>query len=349
LKRWQVVLGLVISAIFLYLALSGLQLAELWVAFKEAKYWWIIPGVVVYFFAVWARTWRWHYILRPIKRIPLGRLFPLVCIGYMGNNIYPARAGEVIRSYVLRRKENVSMSAGLATVFFVERIFDGVIMLLFVFVSLPFTPMEDWLQNIVIVSSVAFISALLVFFAIAMKPQFAQRLYVWVIDRIVPERFRISVKEMMDRFVDGLQALRSPKDVVMIFVTSLVIWLAETVKYWFVMHAFPFEVAFYVLMLMNGVMNLATIIPSSPGYVGTFDWAGIRVLTSYGIVQTTAAAYTLVLHGALWFPITVLGAFYMWKEQVSWGELSQAAASRDKDTKPEISASEVDTGLEVSE
>ena len=349
MKRWQVVLGLVISAIFLYLALSGLQLAELWVAFKEAKYWWIIPGVVVYFFAVWARTWRWHYILRPIKRIPLGRLFPLVCIGYMGNNIYPARAGEVIRSYVLRRKENVSMSAGLATVFFVERIFDGVIMLLFVFVSLPFTPMEDWLQNIVIVSSVAFISALLVFFAIAMKPQFAQRLYVWVIDRIVPERFRISVKEMMDRFVDGLQALRSPKDVVMIFVTSLVIWLAETVKYWFVMHAFPFEVAFYVLMLMNGVMNLATIIPSSPGYVGTFDWAGIRVLTSYGIVQTTAAAYTLVLHGALWFPITVLGAFYMWKEQVSWGELSQAAASRDKDTKPEISASEVDTGLEVSE
>lgn len=349
MKRWQVLLGLLISAAFLYFALSGLQLPDLWKALRAARYWWILPGVLVYFFAVWARTWRWHYILRPIKRIPLVRLFPLVCIGYMGNNVYPARAGEVIRSYILRRKEDVSMSAGLATVFFVERIFDGVIMLLFVFISLPFTPMETWLRQIVIVSSIAFIGALLVFFAVAMRPQWAEKIYTWLIDRLVPERLRASVKGVLDRFVEGLQALRSPRDVLMIFVTSLVIWLAETVKYWFVMHAFDFAVPFYVLMLMNGVMNLATIIPSSPGYVGTFDLAGIRVLMSYGIVQTTAAAYTLVLHGALWFPITLLGAFYMWKEQVSWRDLSAAARSRRANGEPELRAAGLDAVAESDE
>lgn len=326
MKRWQVWLGFIISAFFLYLALRGLHLPELWRALQEARYWWILPGVVVYFFAVWARTWRWHYMLRPIKRVPLQRLFPVVAIGYMGNNVYPARAGEVIRCYVLRRKEAVSMSASLATVL-VERIFDGVIMLLFVFFALPFTPMETWLQRIVIVASLAFFGALGFFFIIAMRHDLAQRVYGWVIDRLVPARFRPSLRGIMDRFMEGLASLRSGRDVLMIFVTSLVIWLAETVKYWFVMHAFDFSVPFYVLMLMNGVVNLATTIPSSPGYVGTFDLPGIEVLVTYGVLRPIATAYTLVLHGALWFPITALGAYYMWREQVSWRDFGAAAQS----------------------
>ncbi len=327
LKDWKFWLGLLISAGCLYLALSGLNLPGLWDAMRSAKYWWIIPGVVVYFFAVWARTWRWHYMLRQIKRIPLGRLFPVVCIGYMGNNVYPARAGEFIRSYVLKRKENVSFSASLATAF-VERVFDGVIMLLFVFFSLPFTPMPDWLRNVVIIGSAAFFGALIVFFIFAMRPHWAQRIYTPLINRFVPERFRAPLVGFLDRFLQGLVSLRSPRDVLMIFVTSLVIWLAETVKYWFVMHAFGFSVPFYVSMLMNGVVNLATTIPSSPGYVGTFDLPGIKVLQNYGVVPTTAAAYTLVLHGALWFPITVLGAFYMWREQVTWQDFGAAAAGK---------------------
>lgn len=327
-RRWKLWLGLLISAGCLYLALSGLQLPALWEAMKAARYWWLIPGVIVYFFAVWARTWRWHYMLRPLKRVSLGRLFPVVCIGYMGNNIYPARAGEVIRSYVLRRKEGISMSASLATVL-VERIFDGVVMLLFVFLGLPFMPMIEMLRNVVVIGSVVFFGALLVFLVLASRPQWAQRVYRPLLARFLPERLGRPLGGFLDRFfVDGLQSLRSVSDIAMIFLTSLVIWLAETVKYWFVMHAFSFAVPFYVLMLMNGVVNLATTIPSSPGYVGTFDLPGIKILESYGVLSATAAAYTLVLHGALWFPITVVGAFYMWREQVSWRDFSAAAEAR---------------------
>jgi len=327
-KRWKLWLGLLISGLFIYLALRGLHLSELWESVRTARYWWILPGVVVYFFAVWARTWRWHYMLRPIRRVSLGRLFPVVCIGYMGNNVYPARAGEFIRAYVLRRKEDVSMSASMATIV-VERVFDGLVMLLFVFIGLPFAPMVTWLQKVVILASIAFFGALLVFFALAFNPQKAQRVYCWLIERFIPQRFRGSLTGILDRFMEGLQSLRSRRDVAMIFLTSLVIWLAETVKYWFVMHAFDFEVPFYVLMLMNGVVNLATTIPSSPGYVGTFDLPGIEVLASFGVLRTTAAAYTLVLHGALWFPITALGAYYMWREQISWRELGSPTGRRD--------------------
>ena len=327
-KRWQVWLGLVVSVVFLYLALQGLDLAQVWLHVKSARYWWLLPGVAIYFFGVWARTWRWHYMLRAIKPISLGRLFPVVCIGYMGNNIYPARAGELSRAYVLRRKEGVSVSASLATIL-VERIFDGVIMLLFVFVGLPLAPSvpDNW-RRFVILFSLLFFGALGVFFVIAASPQRSQSVYGWVIDRVVPQRFRSPVRGFADRFMEGLYFLRSGRDVAMIFVTSLVVWLAETGKYWFVMHAFDFSVSFFVLMLMNGVVNLFTTIPSAPGYVGTFDEPGIEVLKAFGVNANIAGAYTLVLHGALWFPITLLGAWYMWRESVSWRDLGEASRLR---------------------
>ncbi len=83
---------------------------------------------------------------------------------------------------------------------------------------------------------------------------------------------------------------------------------------------------FYVLMLMTAVVNLATTIPSTPGYVGTFDAPGIRILERFGVPGSIAAGYTLVLHAALWLPITLLGFFYMAKESISWREFEVAAA-----------------------
>lgn len=325
LKRWQFWVGLILSAGFLYLALRGLNLPEMWSHVKGAQYGWLLPGIAIYFFGVWARTWRWHYMLRAIKPIPLGRLFPVVCIGYMGNNVYPARAGELIRAYVLRRKEGVSVSASLATIL-IERIFDGVTMLLFVFVGLPLAPNlpEVWRQ-LVIIPTLLFFGALAIFFVIAASPRRSQSVYTWVIDRLVPQRFREPVRGFADRFMEGLYFLRSGRDVAMIFVTSLVVWLAETGKYWFVMHAFDFEVSFFALMLMNGVVNLFTTIPSAPGYVGTFDEPGIEILKAFGVNPDIAGAYTLVLHAALWLPITVLGAWYMWRESVSWRDLGKAS------------------------
>jgi uncharacterized protein (TIRG00374 family) len=331
-KRWQFWLGLALSAAFLYYALSKLELGEVWLYVKTARYWWILPGVAVYFLGVWARTWRWHYMLRAIKPIPLGRLFPVVCIGYMGNNIYPARIGELLRAYVLKRQEGVSVSASLATIV-VERIFDGVIMLLFVFVGLPLVPdLDDSLRRFVIIFSLLFFGALAIFFVIAASPRRSQAVYTWLIDHLVPARFREPVHGFADRFMEGLYFLRSGRDVAMIFITSLVVWLAETCKYWFVMHAFDFSVSFFVLMLMNGVVNLFTTIPSAPGYVGTFDAPGIKVLEMFGVNPEIAGAYTLVLHAALWLPITLLGAYYMWRESMSWRDLSQAAQIKNTET-----------------
>jgi len=326
IKKWQFWLGAFISAVFIWLSLRGLQLDDFWSIVKKANYIWLAPGIGVYFIGVWIRAWRWHYLLKPIKEIPTRIMFPITTIGYMGNNIYPARAGEVLRAVILKRREGVSVSASLATII-VERIFDGVVMLAFVFVNLSelakLTGASGFagnIQQVAIIGTGVFLGALLVFLLAAMFPLATAKIGLRIIERFMPEKIRAKMIGMMNKFLDGLAALRSPFNVLMVFLTSAIIWLLETGKYWFVMRAFNFNVSFFALMLMNGIVNLATTIPSAPGYIGTFDAPGIAVLTAYGVDQATAAGYTLTLHVALWLPITLLGAYYLTREGIQWSD-----------------------------
>ncbi len=330
MKRWQFWLGVLISVVFLWIALGSLKLTDVWSAMKSANYWWLLPGIAVYFVAVWARAWRWHYLLKPLKSVSTQSMFPIVAIGYMGNNIYPARAGEVLRAYILRRKEGVPVSASLATII-VERIFDGVVMLMFVFVNLNGlarlthdSGFAGSIQSVALIGTLAFFAALAIFLLAAMFPHPSLGLYHRLIAPRIPEKFRSQVTGMLVSFWSGLESLRSPRSIFMVFLTSVVIWLLETGKYWFVMHAFDFTGytgGFFGLMLMNGIVNLATTLPAAPGYVGTFDTPGIAVLAAYGVNPAVAAGYTLTLHAALWLPITLLGAYYMTREGLSWGKV----------------------------
>lgn len=324
LKRWQFWLGIAISVVFLWLALRGLKLESVWLSLQEANYWWLLPGIMAYMVAVWARAWRWHYLLRPLQSVPVSEMFPMVAIGYMGNNIYPARAGEVLRAYVLRRERAVPISASLATIV-VERAFDGLVMLSFVFLNLPqlarltgSSGVAGSIRTFALWGVGAFALALILFTLMAFFPETTLRLAETLQTRLAPGRLGERLREVIARFVEGLSSLRSPLDFLMVLTSSAVIWLLETVKYWFVMQAFPFVVSFFALMLMNGIVNLATTIPSAPGYVGTFDAPGIAVLEAYGVPAGTAVGYTLVLHAALWLPITALGAYFMARQSLSW-------------------------------
>jgi uncharacterized protein (TIRG00374 family) len=341
---WRPVVGVGISAIFLWWALAGLELNEFMEALREARFLWIVPGVLAYFVGVWARTWRWHSMIRHLADVPMRPLFRIVCIGYFGNNVYPLRAGELLRSYVLKREYNVRMSASLATVA-IERLFDGLTMLAFVFVALPFVTLEaeglvkyqPWIVGL----TALFLVALVTFLAIANRPQLVRRLATppaellgrgWLAigagvgDDDLPA-LRDRLLDFVDRFLMGLDSLARGRDVARIFATSVLVWLAETVKYWFVMHAFEgLAVSFFTLVLMNGVVNLATSLPAGPGHVGTFDGPGIAVLEAAGVGQALATAYTIVLHVALWLPVTALGGWYLWRSHISLRQAQRALA-----------------------
>ena len=192
MKRWQFWAGLAISGVFLWLALGGLHLADVWQVLRTANLWWLIPGIAVYFVGVWARAWRWHYLLRPIKAISTNTMFPIVAIGYMGNNIYPARAGEVLRAFILRRRQGVPVSASLATIV-VERIFDGVVMLMFVVFNLNGlaalshdSGFVGSIQAVAIWGTAAFAAALAVFLLAAMFPHQSLGLFHRFVEPVMP-------------------------------------------------------------------------------------------------------------------------------------------------------------------
>jgi uncharacterized protein (TIRG00374 family) len=331
MKRWQFWVGLIISLACLYFLFAKQDWGTLWNSLRDAQYLWLIPGIGVYFIGVAVRAWRLHYMMRPIKKVPIPSLFRVICISYMGNNIYPARAGELLlRPYLIRAKEGVSFSASLAIVI-VERTFDAVVMMLFIFVNLPElarlgsgdSGVAGSIQQLAIYGTILFFGALIVFILAAMFPAVTARAVTWSVDHLCPVRFREKLRGLADRFLEGLACLRSPHDAVMILFTSVLIWLLETGKYWFLMQGFAFTISFFALMLTNGIANLITIIPSAPGYIGTFEAAGVAVLEAYGVDAAVAAAYTVVLHAALWLPITVLGAWFFMREGLSLSDVRE--------------------------
>ena len=323
IKRWHVALGILISAVFLYLAFRKIEFDQLWQHLRAAQWGWVLLGLVFYFIGVWVRTWRWQVLLNPLKRISQRKLFPVVCIGYMGNNVYPARAGEVLRSILLRQSDDVPISGSLATIV-VERLFDGITILALVLLNFRqlarIAPDAEWVRRIqagsVLVAAI-FTLVLLVFLALLFLPKQTQALSAWVINKLLPLKLRPKVSSILDKFIDGLRVLRSPGQSLLVLMLSMLVWIFEGGLYWGVMKALGFELSFMSLLLIEGVVNLVLLIPAAPGGLGTFDAAAKFMLSLFGIPPEQALGYALILRVALWIPITALGAIFFVKEGFS--------------------------------
>jgi glycosyltransferase 2 family protein len=324
LRNWRFWLGVIISLFFLVLAFRGVQLDQAWQALSTANYLFILPALVAYFIGVWLRAWRWRILLRPVKDLSANHLFPTVVIGYMANNVLPARLGEVVRAYILGEQEKVSKTATLATIV-VERMFDGLSMIGFLVVILWFFPLgtgpgADLLSGILNVGGPLFLIALILFLIIASSRSIALRLTNLLLG-FLPVNVREKVGGFISAFLDGLGILRNPREVATVFVLSVIIWLFEATMYYIVMLGFEFRQPFYVLLLATAAANLFTIAPSTPGYVGVFDFPVRTTLVAYGVAQSVAISFTLVLHAALWVPVTLLGVYFLWHEGLSLGWL----------------------------
>ena len=329
-RWWIVVVGLLVSLFFLWYALRDLHLEEVGTALRNARYGWLVPGVAVYFVSVWFRAWRWGFLLRGSKRVSARRLFPVVVIGYMGNDVLPFRLGEVLRAYVLWRKEGIHVGTTLTTAV-LERLFDGLTMVLFVLFGLLFVPMSAFLSRLVAVASAVFFGALAVFLFLAARPDLLRRVAQALIGRLVPVRFRPPLLGLVEGIVAGLQSLRRGRDVLVLFAVTLWVWILETAKYWLVSFAFrDLHLPYVAIILMGGAVNLLTALPSLPGYLGTFE-LGIKILEGLGAPAAAAGSYVLVLHAILLLPVTLLGLVFMGLEGVRWTEVGRLDMLRRED------------------
>jgi hypothetical protein len=248
-------------------------------------------------------------------------------MGYMGNNLLPFRLGEVLRAYVLWRREEINVATSLTTAV-LERLFDGLTMVLFVLFGLLFVPMSIFFSRLVTIASAVFLGALVVFLALAARPQLLHRIAHRLIDVLMPERFLQPLLDLVDGVIAGLESLRSGRDVLLVFVVTLWVWILETMIHWLVSFAFDLQLPYFGIVLMGGVVNLLTALPSLPGYIGTFEGGGVQVLEIIGAPSGPAASYVLVLHGVLLVPVTLLGLIFMASEGVRWAEIWEVERSQ---------------------
>jgi uncharacterized protein (TIRG00374 family) len=321
-KRFWV--GLIVSLGLLVFVFYQTEPSKIWDSLQQAQYIYLIPALALYFSGVGVRAVRWHFLLRSLKPIPSRALFPPVVIGYMANDILPARMGEIVRAYILGRQENVSKAATLVTIV-VERIFDGLTMLTFLVAGLFALNLAIAELNALLrMGSALFIAAIVALAVFAGMPSRVERIADFFIQRLPSESLRARVTSLTRSLLDGLGVLRSPTDSLAVYALSILAWLFETGMYLVIALGFNIHLPFPVFLLACAFANLVTIAPSTPGYVGVFDAPVMFVLTYFGVNPNLATSYTLVLHAALIVPVTLLGFFYLWRAGLSLTQMTRA-------------------------
>lgn len=339
MKR-KTILGILISILFLWLALRKVQYEELVQVVSGAKWEWLIPNIILVVGVMWVRAWRWQLILKPVGKVPYARVYSSTMIGFMVNNVLPARLGEVARAISLGIKAHLSRSATLATII-VERIYDSFTLLLFLWLVFAFSRISEltevgkvrYVGWIFLAINIALLAILIV---LQVKNEAAVRWIRKMSSRFSP-RIQTVAGEITEKFARGLRMHHDVPTTVGVCLSSLVIWFILGISNYFILMALgfdhlPIEASFVVLV----VVSLMISIPSSPGYVGVFHWAVQISLRIYGLNDGQALAVAIVLHAAQYIPITLIGLYYLRKEHLT---LSKVGGEEDHDgSKPVVAA-----------
>jgi len=304
-KYVKVGIGILISGFFLWLVLKDLHYGEFFEAITTVNGAWLFLALSIWLVGYGVRGIRAKVLLLPIKELSWKRSMTYVLIGFTANNTLPLRAGEFVRPYVVGVKEGVSKTTVFATIA-AERLFDGLVIVLLTILGASVMPIQDWMQNVIWFSAVLFIVALVGFvFLLYFNRQTMSVISFFL--KIVPSGFRTKIENLLNVFTTGLEFLRNPAQLISVAGTSLVIWVCEAAFYYIAAIGFSFDISFSQAMFVMGMLNLAILIPSSPGYVGTFEYVTVASLGLLGIGHSQAAGYALVSHIIQFFAINIPG------------------------------------------
>jgi uncharacterized protein (TIRG00374 family) len=326
-KSWRSILGIVISVGFIFFALRGQDYGRIREALSSFNYWFVFPALGFYFIGVWMRSYRWSVLLRPLVNLRTKDVLPITVVGFMANNVLPLRTGELVRSYVLSKRFGVKKTSALATIA-VERLFDGLTMLGFMLAAATAVSFTSELRHLAIIAFILFACVLIGLFLLTLGGNLRDRLLQIALGPM-PASVADRVERMAESFLSGLGVLRRRTDLALVAGASVLAWLFEATMYFMIARGFGFEIRSVMgvgeTLLTTGVANLATLVPSSPGYVGPFEY-GVQIVVNgaLGVPKEIALSYAIVVHATLYFPITVWGAIEWWRQHLSLGQVRQA-------------------------
>jgi glycosyltransferase 2 family protein len=318
--NWKLWLGIVVSLALLWFAFRGVDLGEVARTLATVRPGWVALVVLSLPVRFWLTAVRWQVLLRPVKRIGVHRLFGITLIGFMANNILPARIGEFVRAYAVGHSEAIPAPLAFATVV-IERIFDGFTLLLFLVGGLFFLSLPGWLLWLSAASFCLYLAVLggLLSLRWSRSRRVITGLLVWL-----PARLRAPAAHVLDSFCLGLDTLGDGQSLLAIGGLSLVIWIVNALGLQATFQAFaldlPLHAGFFALAILAGVL----VLPSAPGYVGTFQFATKVALALFGVPEATALSLSILYHAVNYVPITLAGLVYLGAFNLTLGELKSA-------------------------
>lgn len=301
--------------------LRNADMAGVWAETRRAR-----PGHLALALLVTAVTYvlralRWQYLLAPIGRTHFGVAFRMTVIGFAGNFLLPARAGEVLRPYLLARKERLSATAAFATII-LERLLDlvTVLILFAVFVAMiasaGVSGDPSHLARVKVggqLAAVAAVSGLALFFTLAGHPE---RIGRWAlrVERVLPARLARAVAGFVESFAQGLAVMRQPGRLLVALAWSFPLWLSIAAGIWLTSLAFHITFPFVGSFLVTTILVVGVAMPT-PGAIGGFHAAyQIAVQTFYGAPDDRAVGAAIVLHAISFLPVTALGIVFLARE-----------------------------------
>lgn len=327
IRALQLTLGLVISAVCVWLSMKDMRIAEVWAALRQANYMGFVGVCMVTLFGFWLRAIRWRLLIRSPQRISTDSLFSATMIGFMANNVLPFRLGEFIRPWALSRREKLSKSMLLATVV-VERAIDMLTLLAILAISMLIHPVTESTEAGRLVQGgakllLAACLLLTVFVVVAERNRpLAMRLI-----GLLPERLNTRVAKLADRFLDGFSLFRDFGRMLKVFLLSFVMFLCFAVALTISMWSLSITVPWYAGLLMLVVTAIGIMVPAAPGYVGTLNIACVAGLALFDVGKAQSVPFGWFYFFSQWLPITAVGLFYLNREGLSLRSLGQAQES----------------------
>ena len=322
MSKGRVILGLTISLVFLYLAVRNVDWRMVLSGLKGIDPVYLALTIACLFGSIFIRALLWKNLLRYEKRVSWSHAFEAIIIGYMGNNILPFRMGELVRAYAMGKKEGLSKSLSLASIV-LERLLDVLSLLIFFTALFLSVQMAGWLIVSGMVVSAFLVTTVVLVYLMAKDVWRFSSLLTKLL-KFFPAAISHQAERITKSFIQGLGLIKNGSQVIEVILLSLLAWSVWTVGIYFGLKAFHLELPLTAPLLLVVVINMGVMIPSSPGFIGVFQYLCVVSLSFFAVPKETALGFSVVLHAIQYVPVTLLGWFYLTRMHLS---LSRAIKS----------------------
>ena len=309
-KFWRVALGLLVTVISLYLALREVTWVEVQSAFAQADFAYVGWALISTLGIVLARVLRWKVLMAEGGAdVPLSRNLMALLAGQALNLIYPARIGDLSRAYLV--DEEGSRRVFMFGTVVLEKLFDALTYVLMFFVLVLLLPLPAWLSSSGYTFTVLTLASLGLVFLVAYRLEWFSARLEWLFGRL-PPRFSNRFQTWLSSGLTSLVVLKSRVGLLKLAVLSILVWVIPVFTNHLTLLALQIRLPLSVSLLTMIVLQASVAIPSVPGRIGLFQYLCILSLSLFGVAESLAFTYGVLLHGIALLPSTLAGLIFLW-------------------------------------